>query len=468
MTDRQRHGFVLLLVVGLIAASAVILTQFKTILGLDLKGGVELVYQAQPTAQTPHVNQAALNRVVDIMNARVNQLGVAEPEIQTNGGNQISVGLPDVTDTSRAIQEVGTTARLEFYDWENSVLLPDGKTVASVLTNLPPGFQKNPNLLTSDQKLALQISQGGGSSGQGSMSLYDAVKLASKQPVRASKNNSRKGAQYYLFGKPSSAACKAAERSQGVAAATVPTGFHCLLNGPDSSVKDLYSGLPTGVSIPEAHSQSQVLSVPQGTAVLLATQSNFSLRSTPISQPSAQCYVLKDNVALFGSDISNPQQSTDSAGQPDVTFGFNGSGQTKFQQVTAQIAARGKQISGLNTQQSVFQHCAVALGGLEPTLVTVPYIDFNQNPQGIIGGGGADIQGGFTQSSASALAQVLRVGALPVNLLAARARGHGQSAAPATTALTTQSLAHPINMDEHGGLQSSLEVWSGTAATGGA
>ena len=59
MTDRQRHGFVLLLVAGLIAASAVILTQFKTVLGLDLKGGVELVYQAQPTPQSP-VNQTSL------------------------------------------------------------------------------------------------------------------------------------------------------------------------------------------------------------------------------------------------------------------------------------------------------------------------------------------------------------------------------------------------------------------------
>src|SRR5205085_11543651 len=106
MTDRQRHGFVLLLVAGLIAASAVIVTQFKTVLGLDLKGGVELVYQAQPTPQSP-VNPTSLNRAVDIMRQRVDQLGVSEPEIQTTGGNQISVGLPDVKDTARAEQKSG-------------------------------------------------------------------------------------------------------------------------------------------------------------------------------------------------------------------------------------------------------------------------------------------------------------------------------------------------------------------------
>ncbi len=94
MTDRQRHGFVLLLVVGLIAASAVILTQFKTVLGLDLKGGVELVYQAQPTPQS-QVTPTSLGRAVDIMRQRIDQLGVSEPEIQTYGGNQISVGLPE-------------------------------------------------------------------------------------------------------------------------------------------------------------------------------------------------------------------------------------------------------------------------------------------------------------------------------------------------------------------------------------
>src|ERR1700683_3303905 len=107
MTERQRHGFVLLLVAGLIAASVVILTQYKTVLGLDLKGGVELVYQGEKTAQS-NVTSDALNRAVTIMRERVDQLGVSEPEIQTTGSKEITVGLPDVHDTQRAIEEVGT------------------------------------------------------------------------------------------------------------------------------------------------------------------------------------------------------------------------------------------------------------------------------------------------------------------------------------------------------------------------
>ena len=100
MSDRQRHGFILLLVAGLIAASFVLIATKKTRLGLDLKGGVELVYKAEPTPQSP-VNADSLQRAVDVMNNRVNQLGVTQPQIQTSGGNQIDVQLPDVKNVGR-------------------------------------------------------------------------------------------------------------------------------------------------------------------------------------------------------------------------------------------------------------------------------------------------------------------------------------------------------------------------------
>src|SRR5215469_18359109 len=187
MTDRQRNGFVLLIVVGLLIGSLIVIAGIpgavkpkKTVLGLDLKGGVELVYQGLPSPQTPKVTPDALQRAVDIMRSRVDQLGVAEPEIQTTGNNLITVGLPNVSDTARAEREVGTTAQLAFYDWENNVLTPNGKTVASQLQSQDP--------------TARTISQGAGGNaapgdpGSGSMGLYQAVKLASKQPSSDSKN----------------------------------------------------------------------------------------------------------------------------------------------------------------------------------------------------------------------------------------------------------------------------------------
>src|SRR5579862_888432 len=148
MTDRQRNVFILLLVLLLIAGSVLVIAVDKTFLGLDLKGGVELVYQGEPTPQTPRVTQAALQRAVDTMNQRVNQLGVSEPQISTQGADQISVGLPDVQNTKRAEQLVGTTARLEFYDWEANAITSTGQSAASLL-------------LSRDPK-ALLISQGSG------------------------------------------------------------------------------------------------------------------------------------------------------------------------------------------------------------------------------------------------------------------------------------------------------------------
>ena len=73
----------------------------KTRLGLDLKGGVQLVYQAKPTAQSK-VNAESLNRAIDIMRKRVDQLGVAQPEIQRSGADEINVALPDVKDAGTA------------------------------------------------------------------------------------------------------------------------------------------------------------------------------------------------------------------------------------------------------------------------------------------------------------------------------------------------------------------------------
>ena len=123
MTDRQRHGFILLLVAGLIAASVVLIATQKTILGLDLKGGVELVYQGEPTPQTPKVTQDALQRAVDIMNQRVNQLGVTEPQIQTTG-NDITVDLPDVTCRQPPILHLAEAPGLVLADRVTAVPVP--------------------------------------------------------------------------------------------------------------------------------------------------------------------------------------------------------------------------------------------------------------------------------------------------------------------------------------------------------
>jgi SecD/SecF fusion protein len=372
MTDRRRNGFILLLVAGLLVASLAAIFAKPTRLGLDLKGGVELVYQGEPTQQVPKVTPEALDRAVDIIRSRVDQLGVGEPEIQRSGNNQISVGLPSVQNIRRAQDQVGTPAQLYFYDWERNVLTPDGRTAAPQL----PG--QNPD--------AQRISQAAGDPSQG-QTLYDAVLLASRQRAIANdRTGSRLGSAYYLFDR-----------------------LHRPLAGPERSRADLLSAigrsrLPAGAI---------VMTVPQGYVVLEAAARTARDQVAPLD-PLARFYVLRDQVALSGKDIKDPQQGFNEVQQPDVEFRFTGTGKTAFHNVTREISQRGTELRlpGVNPQ-SVLQHFAVALDG---RLITVASIDPQQLPDGIDGQNGAVIEGGFTIQSAQDLANLVKLGALPIGL----------------------------------------------------
>src|SRR5215210_4938365 len=175
MSDRRRSLFILLLVFGLIAASAVVVATKETKLGLDLQGGVQLVYEGKPTKQQPTVTQDGLERALDIMRSRVDSLGVSEPELQRSGNDQIVVSLPGVDNAQRAADIVGTTAQLYFYDWEPNILDSDCKT--------------NPELVDGGQ--------------QATPGLYEAVKRASKCPPEVDRNNTTDGALFYAFDKKS-------------------------------------------------------------------------------------------------------------------------------------------------------------------------------------------------------------------------------------------------------------------------
>ena len=355
------------------------------------------MYRGEPTAQASVITSAVLDQTRGIISSRLNALGLGSGSAVRVAGGRIVVDLPLAkvptrVEQARAEGIVGTRGRLEFYDWEANALTPKGKTVAS---------QQQLQDVT-----ALTIGQGGTTptgGGAGGVTLYDAVKLASKQPARASARNAGRGSQYYIFGAPGSAACAAVAKAQGVLPAPA---IRCLLSGPDDNQRDLRSGLPAGVSA----SEGEQLVVRPGTVVVQAADANAGQQKR-FTDPSALFYVLKDQVSLFGNDVTNPQQSTDQAGNPDVTFSFTSNGQKAFQNVTSQIAHRGDLASGLGQQLN--QHFAVAL---DQKLITVPQIDFKTYPDGIRSSNGAEITGGLTIQSAQDLATQLRLGALPIAL----------------------------------------------------
>jgi SecD/SecF fusion protein len=372
VTERRRNLFVLLLVLGLLIASVGVISQKSTKKGLDLQGGVELVYLAQGTKQQP-VTDDALQRAIDVMRDRVDQLGVAEPELQRSGNRQISVALPAVKNLAQAIQQVGTVAQLAFYDWELNVIGPDGKTDP---TN--------------------QAVTGGPSAGSaGALTLYDAILRASKQPAKIEVNNSRETSLFYAVNPATKKVYRAGKDPNGLA-------------GEDTRAQAL-------ANVPRAlRAKAKVYEVKPNTVIVQAEQDPTAKTTTD------QWYVLRDDVALKGTEIKKPAQSFDRGaggnGQPIVTFDFTSKGRKIWQNVTRRLAARGSESVGLLAGQdaaSANQHFAIVL---DDKLVSTPFIDFRQNPDGLDGRTGNQISGGFTIKSAQALANVLKTGALPLKL----------------------------------------------------
>ena len=376
MGKRRRNLFIITLVLGLLAASAIVIATKPTVLGLDLRGGTQLVYQARPTPQTPEVTPEAIDRAIEIIRKRTDTLGVAEPEISRLGQTEIQVGLPNVQNAQQAIKQIGTTSQLYFYDFEGNVIPPpSARNVPSDPAHSPdpnPSIYAFPNL-------------------------YDAVKFASKRKPECFQNRCTTNEQgaFYLFDKSS----------------------HELRAGPAERERDLFLQFRDEKQPPG----TVVLNVPQGTAVVQAESENPTLSQTPSETSSSPQYVLNDRPALSGDEITNPEQNFDpTTNQPNVTFDFTDEGREAFQKVTATIAQRGAATAppgvGLGSSAQADQYSQHFSVVLDNQVVTQPIINFVDNPNGIDGRTGAEISGNFTIGSAQDLAHFLEIGALPVKL----------------------------------------------------
>ena len=109
---RQQGWFALILALA-IAAGAV-LASFPLQLGLDLRGGSQLTLQVLPAGAIKQVKSEQLEAVKDVLDRRINGLGVAESTLQSVGDDQLVLQLPGEQDPSRAAKVLGTTALLEF------------------------------------------------------------------------------------------------------------------------------------------------------------------------------------------------------------------------------------------------------------------------------------------------------------------------------------------------------------------
>jgi SecD/SecF fusion protein len=402
MTSRGRNFAILGVVAVLLVLSALVILpgtplSKDTKLGLDLEGGIELVYEGRPTPQVPEVTPQALDDAIETMRKRVDALGVSEPEIQRSGPRQVSVGLPDVQNADRAREQVGSTAQLQFYDWEPNIL-----TDTEVYSGGDGLF---------DAALAA-------SKEKGKAERTDVVPGSGDTPEEADRRNNTQRDRYYLFG-PDKAPI--GPDKQPVRTETYEPSGTCeeLLADHDaqpgepneyargtecrSQLEELGPGGP-----PDG---SRVITVPEGVVIV-------EQERTPNQPPQIKRFtVLEDDSELSGEDIRNPEANTDpNTSAPLVQMEFSDEGREAFARVTKRIAERGFNQSTLNPgvpPEQFEQSFAITL---DDQIVSLASINFRENPEGIDGRTGAQIEGVGSFDDANDLAESLRIGALPIEL----------------------------------------------------
>jgi SecD/SecF fusion protein len=112
-------------------------------LGLDLRGGVGFTLEADLGTKTAGADketadQAKLSKAIEIISARINSMGVAEPLIRAVGDNRIEVQLPGINtkDNPDVLDELKKPARLDF-----RLVCPFASPQTSRPGDIPPGYE---------------------------------------------------------------------------------------------------------------------------------------------------------------------------------------------------------------------------------------------------------------------------------------------------------------------------------------
>jgi SecD/SecF fusion protein len=363
----------------------------KPTLGLDLRGGLEVILQATPQ-KGQQIQQAQMQTAQQIMTQRVNKLGLSSPNVALQGNDEIVVQLAGVHDPTKAAKIIGTTGQLQMFDFETSLL--------------PPTVQGN------QQPAPLP-------------SLYSLLTSVKKQADKGTPES------YYLF---KNITKKVKEKVKGKQVTKTKT-THKVLQGPVGTRKELFSSYKDG----KQPADTQVLKVPSGTEPVsclvskgcpgAGTNGNspdgnywYLFKYTPRTVAKDGTVVHPDGPPqLTGQDLVESGISVDvdqNSGQPIVTLQFTSHGSDEFKKITEAEYNRGRVNAGQagqlnshdqNTIAGLAGHNAIVLDGqLEET----PYIDYTDPTlqQGIVG------NAQITEPSADAAKQtalVLQSGSLP-------------------------------------------------------
>lgn len=132
------------LVIGILAYIAYIgVPIYKTSLGakyvrqgLDLKGGVYIVYE--PQTDDKQITKEQMDSAKRVIRKRLDNKGYNEASVTVDANNRLIVEIPDEKDPQKAVQDIGKTAKLQFRG-------PDGQVIVEGNDIVDAGYEKNQN-----------------------------------------------------------------------------------------------------------------------------------------------------------------------------------------------------------------------------------------------------------------------------------------------------------------------------------
>lgn len=129
MFKNPKINLLIIVVLIMIGVWTVVKGRDNIRLGLDLKGGIRLTLEAEPTKDVPKITPAIMESLQSIIERRVNSLGIGESVVQRSGDKRLIVEIPGVKDPDEAKQRLGRVGKLEF-----KKLDPQGEWVATGLS----------------------------------------------------------------------------------------------------------------------------------------------------------------------------------------------------------------------------------------------------------------------------------------------------------------------------------------------
>ncbi|WP_432083482.1 protein translocase subunit SecD [Streptomyces sp. WAC 04229] len=336
-------------------------------LGIDLAGGTSITLRAVPEAgQESAINKTNMDTAVDIMERRVNGLGVSESEVQTQGDRNIIVNIPKGTNSEEARQQVGTTAKLYFRPVVATEL-----SGANATGSPSPSATGNPSDKASDKATDKATDQGDKATGT------DGASSSPSDSASASATSQGRAASDALKADPS----PSAKTSDG--ASPSPSGS---ASGDDANAKlqQQYAAL----DCTKAGDRAKAGDGSKPGDSMVACGQN--------AQGQWQKYVLGP-ASVDGTDIDKSEAvlNTQTGAGWTVTMKFTDQGGKKFADITGKLAKN----------QSPQNQFAIVL---DNEVVSDPYVSQ------ALTGGSAEISGNFDQEEAQGLANMLSYGALPL------------------------------------------------------